>query len=510
MRSARTTATCRRDAGSSNTRCVSTTPARSCCRRRASKRCTRRRCSARCRMRRLTVERARVTPARPHRCSLVRSARSGGDRDRVARAAPDFAEVRDGLSRLGSWLLDRNGAVLDHGRASTIACARSPGPARVDLAGAASRRSSRRGPALLRARRRRLARRHRRPDASAFRAAAPARREHDDDAGRGVLLDPALARRAARAAARSATRCGRARLERRWSKEQILEAYLNLVSFRGELQGIGAARICSPARRRPGSSIAGERRSRRAAAAPPERRTAIVARACSRAVSLQGMRCAVAMSSLPQRRVAARPPAVDSPPRSAARAAARECAAQNRGRARADDTRCQHCSGSPATLSTRQLSSLAASNVRDGAVLVATTTRGDVLAYVGSAGPSSRAREVDGVRALRQAGSTLKPFLYELAIERGYLTAASLLDDRPVAARHRDRPVHAAELRPRISRARSACARRSAARSTCRRCARSCSSASSRSATAARARLSKRSRRRRLLRLFAGARLRPK
>src|SRR5271156_6858693 len=30
-------------------------------------------------------------------------------------------------------------------------------------------------------------------------------------------------------------------LERRWSKPEILEAYLNLVTYRGELQGIGAA-----------------------------------------------------------------------------------------------------------------------------------------------------------------------------------------------------------------------------------------------------------------------------
>src|SRR6185312_256367 len=44
----------------------------------------------------------------------------------------------------------------------------------------------------------------------------------------------------------------------------------------------------------------------------------------------------------------------------------------------------------------------------------------------------SRSRNVDGVRARRQAGSTLKPFLYELALERRYLTAASLLDDAPI------------------------------------------------------------------------------
>jgi penicillin-binding protein 1C len=47
---------------------------------------------------------------------------------------------------------------------------------------------------------------------------------------------------------------------------------------------------------------------------------------------------------------------------------------------------------------------------------------------VGSAGDS----QVDGVTARRQAGSTLKPFLYGLAIERRLLTAASILDDSPL------------------------------------------------------------------------------
>jgi penicillin-binding protein 1C len=39
---------------------------------------------------------------------------------------------------------------------------------------------------------------------------------------------------------------------------------------------------------------------------------------------------------------------------------------------------------------------------------------------------------VDGIRALRQAGSTLKPFLYATALERGYVTAASLVEDSPI------------------------------------------------------------------------------
>jgi penicillin-binding protein 1C len=61
-------------------------------------------------------------------------------------------------------------------------------------------------------------------------------------------------------------------------------------------------------------------------------------------------------------------------------------------------------------------------------VVVLDNDSGEILAYVANTG----AGEVDGAAALRQAGSTLKPFLYELAIERGVLSAASLLDDTPV------------------------------------------------------------------------------
>jgi penicillin-binding protein 1C len=43
----------------------------------------------------------------------------------------------------------------------------------------------------------------------------------------------------------------------------------------------------------------------------------------------------------------------------------------------------------------------------------------------------SQASEVDGVLALRQPGSTLKPFLYAQAIAEQRLTAASLVDDSP-------------------------------------------------------------------------------
>uniref|UniRef100_UPI00258C577D penicillin-binding transpeptidase domain-containing protein n=1 Tax=uncultured Massilia sp. TaxID=169973 RepID=UPI00258C577D len=76
----------------------------------------------------------------------------------------------------------------------------------------------------------------------------------------------------------------------------------------------------------------------------------------------------------------------------------------------------------------RHVRELAERNVGDGAVVVIDNASGALLAYVANLGTS----EVDGVLAPRQAGSTLKPFLYELAIERKLLTAASLLDDSPL------------------------------------------------------------------------------
>lgn len=81
---------------------------------------------------------------------------------------------------------------------------------------------------------------------------------------------------------------------------------------------------------------------------------------------------------------------------------------------------------------TRQLTVLSPSNARDGATLVVDNASGDILAWVGSAGPASTAAAVDGVTAPRQAGSTLKSQLYALALEKRLLTAASLLDNAPV------------------------------------------------------------------------------
>ena len=70
-------------------------------------------------------------------------------------------------------------------------------------------------------------------------------------------------------------------------------------------------------------------------------------------------------------------------------------------------------------------------NVQDAAVVVIDNNTGAVRAYVGSPGYFDDAAlgANDGVRALRQPGSALKPFAYELALERGAITTTTILDD---------------------------------------------------------------------------------
>jgi penicillin-binding protein 1C len=68
--------------------------------------------------------------------------------------------------------------------------------------------------------------------------------------------------------------------------------------------------------------------------------------------------------------------------------------------------------------------------VTNAAVLVLNNHTGEALAYVGSADFNNAENEGqnDGVQALRQPGSALKPFIYGLALEQG-MTPATLLED---------------------------------------------------------------------------------
>ncbi|MEM6622899.1 MAG: penicillin-binding protein 1C [Pseudomonadota bacterium] len=69
------------------------------------------------------------------------------------------------------------------------------------------------------------------------------------------------------------------------------------------------------------------------------------------------------------------------------------------------------------------------------AILVADHRTGEILARVGSPGLDQITRRgfVDMTRAVRSPGSTLKPLIYGLAFEDGLAHPESLIDDRPIA-----------------------------------------------------------------------------
>ncbi len=77
------------------------------------------------------------------------------------------------------------------------------------------------------------------------------------------------------------------------------------------------------------------------------------------------------------------------------------------------------------------LASLAENNVRQAAAIVLENRTGNVLAYVGSRDYFTADGMNDGVQALRQPGSTLKPFLYELALEKRVIRPNTILADVP-------------------------------------------------------------------------------
>lgn len=68
------------------------------------------------------------------------------------------------------------------------------------------------------------------------------------------------------------------------------------------------------------------------------------------------------------------------------------------------------------------------------AIVALDNPSGDVLARVGSPDyfDERRAGQVDMTRAIRSPGSTLKPFIYGLAFEDGLVHPESLIDDRPI------------------------------------------------------------------------------
>lgn len=233
-------------------------------------------------------------------------------------------------------------------------------------------------------------------------------------------------------------------LERHWRKDEILEAYLNLVPFRGEVVGLDALSRTLFDKAAHGLNASESAIAAALVRAPNAKAQTVAQRACQvlRALqpaspaldclaltalthaALQRRSSSYAASegiaphfarqwlrqSLPTTTTTTTATATTPPPRSSISAPLQRLAVQ--------------------TL-TQQLRELRGRHVEDGAIVVLDNASGEVLAWVGSSGALSQADQVDAVLALRQPGSTLKPFLFAQAIAQQRLTAASLIDDAP-------------------------------------------------------------------------------
>lgn len=88
------------------------------------------------------------------------------------------------------------------------------------------------------------------------------------------------------------------------------------------------------------------------------------------------------------------------------------------------------------TLLDERVKSLQRKRLHNGAVLVVDHTTGEIMAWAvaGAADPKNQTpgSAIDAVRSPRQPGSSMKPFLYTLALEQGW-SPATELDDAPMA-----------------------------------------------------------------------------
>eukprot|EP01032_Pedospumella_encystans_P016480 gene16480-18806_t len=215
-------------------------------------------------------------------------------------------------------------------------------------------------------------------------------------------------------------------LERQWRKDQILEAYLNLVPFRGELVGIEALSQTLFGKAAHGLNHLEAAMAVALVRAPNAKERQVAQRSCQVLKSLASQPDCEAVSLFVSATLARRDYAADE---GIAPHVARQVAKQ-----RAQSRTIITTLSAPLqrfavqTLQTH-LRELSGRNVQDGALVVLDNASGEVRAWVGSSGPMSQAEQVDAVTTRRQPGSTLKPFLYAQALAEKRITAASLLED---------------------------------------------------------------------------------
>lgn len=224
-------------------------------------------------------------------------------------------------------------------------------------------------------------------------------------------------------------------LERHYTKDEILEAYLNLAPYGGNVEGVGAA-----SRRwlgkRPADCTFHECIALSLVPQRPARRSpGAVQPDVAFAALMENLCRTVRGSALPGDRDYRLPAARWTAPDIAPHAVRRLVAAAPPGTEAITatlDSRLQRVLEQSVAEFVREQTP---QGVKNAAAILVHAPDMSVRACVGSAGFSNAAisGQVDGVQARRSPGSLLKPFIYALAVDQGLIHARTLLRDTPRA-----------------------------------------------------------------------------
>jgi penicillin-binding protein 1C len=206
-------------------------------------------------------------------------------------------------------------------------------------------------------------------------------------------------------------------LEKHWSKEQILEAYLNLAPFRGDIEGIGAASqiLLGVA---PQDITLREATILAALLRGPNAKPALVAhRACILAELLKDRKACAQISQLALSRLDA--------PRNVPRFALAPQLARDLLRKPGQQLSTTIDAGTQRNVLATASHTAAIAQLHDASVMVIDNASGEVLAWVGAL----QTHDPDGLLARQPLSQWWLPYAVELGIEQRTHTAVSLLID---------------------------------------------------------------------------------
>lgn len=224
------------------------------------------------------------------------------------------------------------------------------------------------------------------------------------------------------------------RLERDLGKSRILDLYLSLAPYGGNVEGIRAASLAyfgkEPRRLSPGEAALLVAIPQSPEARRPDRHPEAARRARDRVLDrmlLAGVLKPEQVASGKAERV---PVARRQMPTFAWHAAGEAIAAKPGERVH----RMAYDRGVQEALETLLRERVRSLGTRlSGAIIAIDHRSGEVIARIGSADPLDHERQgaVDMTRAIRSPGSTLKPFIYAMAYETGLAHPETLIEDRP-------------------------------------------------------------------------------